>query len=106
MDLKHYIHRLPDKVSPEHLEGVNSTFHFDVSGEGGGQYSIIAKDGELHIEDGLVGEADCKVSGKSKNVMAILQKKMHPLKAIMFGKVKIQNQAELMRWAKLLGMIK
>ena len=40
-----FLKDLPSKVKPELLEGIDTIFHFDLTGEGGGQFTVYVKDG-------------------------------------------------------------
>jgi len=56
MTSKEFLMNLPEKINSKSLEGMNTIFHFDLEGEGGGQVSISITNGELEVADGFVGE--------------------------------------------------
>jgi hypothetical protein len=47
MTSREFIYALPNKVSPNAVEGLETLFHFDLSGEGGGQSSVKVADGKV-----------------------------------------------------------
>lgn len=99
------IEALPQKVVPEAIEGHETNFHFDLEGEGGGEMTVRIKDGEVTFEEGLHGEPKCTVRGKAENFVKLAQGELNPFMAIMTGKVKISNQGEMIKYAKIFGLM-
>lgn len=101
-----FINSLPQTVRPEWLENVDDTnFHFDIDGDGGGQFSVIVKDKKLEVHEQFVGEPKCKISAKEKNLIKLLRGEMNPMMAVFTGKLKISNTGEIMKYAKLFGIM-
>ncbi len=101
-----FIMSLPQTVRPEWLKNVDDTnFHFDIDGDGGGQFSVIVKDEKLEIHDQFVGEAKCKITAKEKNLIKLLRGELNPMMAVFTGKLKISNTGEIMKYAKLFGLM-
>ncbi len=105
MTAKEYLNQLPEKVAPEALEGKNSVFHFDLTGEGGGQISVLLVDGKLEVKEGFHGDPRCEVKASDENFMGVINKTTNPFMALMTGKVKISNQGELLKYAKIFGIM-
>ena len=104
MTASDFIHSLPQKASPEALDGVDTSFYFDLDGEGGGQYTVQAEGGELKVLDGKVGEPKCTVKTEADRFMKLIRGEGNPMMAVMTGKVKISNTGELLKYAKLFGI--
>lgn len=104
MTAQSFLESLPSKVSPEALNGVDTSFHFNLD-DGGFQKTLIAKDGKLDILDGLVGEAKCVVSAKSDTLLKLIKGEENPMMAVMMGKIKISNTSEMLKYAKLFGLM-
>ena len=105
MNAKEFLSSLPAKVPVEAIQGVETLFHFDISGEGGTQATIAIKDGEVKFEEGLQGEPKCVVNASQENLEKLLSGSLNPMMAIMTGKVKISNTGEMMKYAKLFGLM-
>jgi putative sterol carrier protein len=103
MDLKAFFTNLPSKIDPAALEGMESSFHFDV--EGGGQYTVRLEGGKMNVEEGLVGEAKCKVSTSLESFGKLLSGDLNPMQAMLFGKLKISNPGEMLKYAKIFGLM-
>lgn len=105
MNSRDFIYKLPSKVSPEAIEGQSSTFHFDLDGEGGGQYTVRVADSKVTVNDGLEGEPSCVVRASNDNFLKLLSGELNPMMALLTGKVKISNQSEMLRYAKIFGLM-
>lgn len=100
-----FVLSLPGTVKKEWLEGVDTNFHFDIEGEGGGQFSIIVKDNQLRVFEHFEGEPRCKITAKEHNLIKLLRGEMNPMMAVLTGKVKISNTSEIIKYAKLFGIM-
>ena len=96
---------LPEKVQTEALEGLETTFHFDIEGDGGGQVTVQVKDGACTAAEGLSGDPSCVVAAQEDNLMNVLKGKVNPLMAVLTGKLKISNQKEMLKYAKIFGLM-
>ena len=105
MTAKEFLSSLPAKVPLEAIEGADTLFHFDISGEGGTQATIGIKNGEVKFEDGLQGDPKCVVSASYENLKKLLNGSLNPMMAVMTGKIKISNTAEMMKYAKIFGLM-
>lgn len=104
MTAQEFIAGLPSKVKPEALNGIETSFHFNLDG-GGLQKTLTISNGKMEILDGLVGEAKCSVSAKSDTLMKLVKGEENAMMAVMMGKIKISNPGEMMKYAKLLGIM-
>jgi putative sterol carrier protein len=102
---REFITSLPNQVKPEWLNGVDTNFHFDIEGDTGGQFSVIVNDNKMEVYEGFVGNPKCKITAKEKNFINLLKGELNPMMAVFTGKVKISNTSEIMKYAKLFGMM-
>jgi putative sterol carrier protein len=105
MTASEFIKSLPAKASAEALEDMDTNFFFDLEGEGGGQYTLVAHDGQLHLHEGRYGEPKCEVKAKADNFMKVIRGDINPMMAVMTGKLKISNTGELLKYAKVFGLM-
>ena len=103
IDVKEFLYALPEKVQPEAVEGVSTLFHFDV--EGSGQYTVQINDGKMDVSDGLTGEPSCKVATSAENFSKLISGDLNPMMAMMTGKLKISNPGEMLKYAKMFGLM-
>ena len=105
MTSRDFIYRLPSKISSQAIEGHETTFHFDLEGENGGQYTVKVSDGKVNVTDGLSGEPACVIRSTDENFMKLINGDLNPMMAVLTGKVKISNQGEMLRYAKIFGLM-
>jgi putative sterol carrier protein len=100
-----FLEGLPAKVKPEAIEGLATVFHFDLEGEGGGQKTLVLKDNTLEAKDGLVDDAKCVVKAKAEDFVKVVSGELNPMMAVLTGKLKISNQSEMIKYAKIFGLM-
>lgn len=100
-----FIISLPETVKQEWLNEVDTNFHFDIEGDNGGQFSVIVKDNKMEVFEQFEGTPNCVIKAKEKNLLALLRGEMNPMMAVFTGKLKISNTAEVMKYAKLFGLM-
>jgi putative sterol carrier protein len=105
MTSREFLYALPAKVDPAAMEGLETVFHFDLEGENGGQYTIAVSDRKVTVSDGLNGEPKCVVRSTGDHFISLATGDLNPMMAVLTGKVKISNQGEMLRYAKLFGLM-
>lgn len=105
MTAKDFILNLPNRVNPAALTDLDSNFHFDISGPNGGQFTVVVGGGEVNVESGLIGDPKCTVSVSDANLEALISGKLNPMMAMMMGKIKVSNTTEMMKYAKIFGLL-
>jgi putative sterol carrier protein len=103
MNVKEYLFSLPDKVNPEVIEGHNTIFHFDIGDTG--TFTVSIKAGKMHAEDGLHGEPVCKVTTTADSFEKLISGSLNPMMAMMTGKLKISHPGEMLKYAKIFGLM-
>ena len=106
MTAKEFLYNLQETVDPKSLANKETLFHFELNGKGGGKFTVNISDGKLNIEEGLQGDAKCAVTATDENFMKVIRGELKPLNALLFGKVKVSNQGELIKYAKVFGLMK
>ena len=103
IDVKEFLYSLPAKAKPEVLEGQNTVFHFDVADTG--QFTVKVTDGKMEVLEGLEGEPKCKVSTSAESFSKVVSGELNPMMAMMTGKLKISNAGEMLKYAKIFGLM-
>lgn len=102
-DAKQFLFSLPEKVAPEAVEGLSTLFHFDIKDSG--EYTVQLDNGKLTVNEGLTGDPNCKVSTSAESLGKLISKDLNPMMAMMTGKLKISNPGELLKYAKMFGLM-
>jgi putative sterol carrier protein len=105
MTAREFIYGLQENVHPDSISDKNTRFHFQLQGEGGGDFTVDIAKGEMNINDGLAGEAKCVVKAKADNFMKVINGDIKPFMALLTGKVKVSDQGELIKYAKIFGLM-
>jgi putative sterol carrier protein len=103
IDAKEFLMNLPAKVKPEVLEGQSTLFHFDIADSG--QFTVQIADGKLSVAEGFSGDPSCTVKTSADAFSKLLSGDLNPMMAMMTGKLKISNPGEMMKYAKMFGIM-
>ena len=105
MTAKQFLEGLPEKINKDAVEGMETVFHFELDGDEGGDFTLELKDGVLNFAEGLSGDAKCRIRAKAKNFVKLAQGDLNPMMAILTGKIKISDQGEMLKYAKVFGLL-
>ncbi|MCC7466542.1 MAG: SCP2 sterol-binding domain-containing protein [Saprospiraceae bacterium] len=103
MDIKQFLFSLPEKVAPEAVEGLSTLFHFDIADAG--MFTVKLDNGKFEVSEGLAGDPVCKVTTSADVLEKLLSKDLNPMMAMMTGKLKISNVSEMLKYAKMFGLM-
>jgi putative sterol carrier protein len=103
IDVKEFLFALPNKVKPEVVEGLSTLFHFDFSDAG--QFTVKLDNGKFDVSEGFSGEPTCKVTTSTESFNKLLTGDLNPMMAMMTGKLKISNPGEMLKYAKMFGLM-
>jgi putative sterol carrier protein len=90
---KHMAERLRDR--PDVVAKVASVYQFDISGPGGGQWSVDCTAPGGAVRPGQENGARCTVSCSDADFLDIVNGRLDALKAFMCGKLRIQGDMGL-----------
>lgn len=98
---KDIIQSLPNRIKTDKANGVNQVFNFDISGDGGGQFTVTISGGKCEVTDGLDEAAECTVSSEASIYRDVELGNLSPETAVMGGQLKISNLMAMMAFSKL-----
>ncbi len=97
--IEEYINTLPERLKSDEVPGWNSVFHFEVSGDDSGEWTIKIANGKCTVTKGKIGTAKCTVKTSDKTYIALETGKLNPQQAFIMGKVTISDLGEMMKYA-------
>ena len=87
---------MPTKFKAANAAGVNKTIQYDISGDGGGTWHAVIKDGTCTVNSGAAAAApDLTVTMASSDWLDMTAGKLNGQMAFMSGKLKLQGDMGL-----------
>lgn len=103
---KAIIESIPDRFKKDKVNGTSLTVNFDISGDDGGQYSVVIADQACALHEGLNEAADCTISATDEVYRDVETGKINPEMAVMSGQLKVSNLMAMMNFVKLFKRVK
>ena len=90
-------HHIPAKfqAKPDVVQKIGAIYQFNISGPGGGSWSVDCTQPGGRIAPGTSGGAKCTVAATDADFLAIVNGKLNPQMAFMQGKVKMTGDVGL-----------
>ena len=90
-------HHIPAKfqAKPDVVQKINAVYQFNISGPGGGSWTVDCTQPGGKIAAGVAAAPRCTVAGTDTDFLSIVNGKMNPQMAFMSGKLKIQGDMGL-----------
>lgn len=92
------VRSLPQRIKSDKAGHVNATFHFDIEGDRGGQFTASIVNGVCTVSDGLSGTPNCVIKAKDKDYEDVELGRTNAQMAVMMGKVKLSNIGEMLKF--------
>jgi putative sterol carrier protein len=83
------------QADPSKAAGMNATYQFDLSGDDGGQYNIVMKDGAGQAGSGTVENPNITITMAANDFVDLTTGKLDGTMAFMSGKIKIKGDMGL-----------
>jgi len=106
MKADEFLLNLPKRVDPAAIAESETCFHFNLSAPDACQLTVRIDRGKIEVLEGLQYEPKCVVGGSGENFMKVINRELNPMMALLMGKIKFSNQGELVRYAKIFGLMK
>jgi putative sterol carrier protein len=90
-----YFDKMPAAFQRDKAAGLNATYQFDLSGDGGGKWYLQIRSGELEIGEGEKPDPDVTLRASAADYVAIAEGRMNSVLALATGKFKIQGNLGL-----------
>ena len=85
-----------DRFIPEKSEGVDAAVCYNITGKGGGKWTVTIKDQKMTLTEGLVESRRVYMVARDKDYHDIATGKLGGLTAVMTGKLKIEGDTGFM----------
>ena len=95
---------LENKIDTKKTAGMNCTYQFNITGDGGGVWYVILTDGHPKVHEGTAENANITLTADAGNWINIVNGKTSGQMAFLTGKLKIKGDMALaMKLQSLMG---
>ncbi len=95
---------LKTRISPDKIKGMNATYQWDITGDGGGKWFVKLADGAVDIQAGQAEGPNITITISDENYLDLVSGKLNGQMAFLTGKLKIQGDMTLaMKLQSILG---
>ncbi len=100
----HLFDGLPNRFIPENAAGVEATISYNITGKGGGKWTVTIKDQKMILSEEILKDPRVYIVAKDGDYHDIATGKIDGITAVMTGKMKIEGDVNFM--AELREMMK
>lgn len=87
-DVKEVFTNMPKVFNPAAAQGLNAVFQFAITGDGGGNWSVIVKDGTCEIQEGTHASPTVTLTMAGSTWLGMVNKQVNGMQAFMSGQLK------------------
>lgn len=86
---------VPSRVNKDKIAGMNCTYQFVITGDGGGEWNVKVANGEAAVAEGKSESPSITLTMDAANFVALVTGKLNGQTAFLTGKLKIQGDMTL-----------
>lgn len=90
-----FFDQVPGKVNKDKIQGMDCVYQFNITGDGGGDWYIVIKDGDAAVHEGTSDSPSITITMEAGNFISLVQGKLNGQMAFMTGKLKIKGDMAL-----------
>lgn len=87
--VKEVFDKVGESFNPNAAKGLNAVMQYDITGEGGGNWTVSIKDGVCTVQEGKHASPTVTLTMSSETWLAMVNKQINGMQAFMSGKLKV-----------------
>lgn len=95
------IESLPQRFKPGSGAGLDLIYHFKITGDRGGEFTVKVRDGVCSVEKGLNGNPKCEISASDTDYEDVELGRTNAQMAVLFGKIKVSNIPSMLKFVEM-----
>jgi putative sterol carrier protein len=95
--VQEYFDTLGQRFVASAAAGVNAVFQFEISGDGGGTWHVVVKDGAMEVQTGAHANPSSVVSASGADYVQIANGDINGLRAVMTRRMRISGNLVMAR---------
>ena len=85
---KEVFDKMPEVFNPSAASGLDAVFQYEITGEGGGNWHVIIKDGACQVQEGDHESPSVTLSMSAETWLGIVNKELNGMQAFMAGQLR------------------
>jgi acyl dehydratase len=86
--VKEVFDKMPEVFNANAAQGLDAVFQYEITGDGGGNWSIIVKDGACQVDEGVHESPTVTLTMSAETWLGIVNKQTNGMQAFMSGQLK------------------
>jgi putative sterol carrier protein len=86
---------MPSRFQPEKAGDLKAVIQFNLTGEGGGQYTVSIADGACSVAEGVAPSPNMTLTATAADYLSMLNGETNPMQAFMQGKIQVKGDVSL-----------
>jgi len=87
-NVKEVFDKMPEVFNLSAAQGLDAVFQYEITGEGGGNWSVIVKDGACQVEEGTHDSPTVTLTMSGETWLGMVNKQVNGMQAFMGGQLK------------------
>jgi putative sterol carrier protein len=94
-NVKEIFAKMPEVFSPSAAQGLDAVFQFEITGDDGGNWSVIIKDGTCQVQEGTHESPSVTLTMSGETWLGMVNKEINGIQAFMNGQLKASGDIML-----------
>lgn len=90
-----FFNSLTSKIDPAKIKGMNVTYQFVITGDGGGEWAVTVANDQITVTQGKAEKANITLTISASDFLDLVAGKLNGQTAFLTGKLKIQGDMTL-----------